>query len=153
MLDVTIEASGSGNVRKIEMRSLSPTSSRHFGTMSLAPQLHSLRLLSIENHNRNAVRQVGSRFLEIADQMRSDLGLSSVSLICQDEDAATFFYKAGFRFVGIGADAKNAALKHHIAHPQDALSDEIVFLGDMEKIDPAPTPKRRGESRYRSTIA
>ncbi len=79
------------------------------------------------------MRQVGSRFLEIADGMRGDLGLSSVSLICQDEGAAKFFYKTGFRFVGSGADAKNSALKQHLDHPQDALPDEVVFLGDMEK--------------------
>ncbi|MGF7192394.1 hypothetical protein JOE11_005472 [Robbsia andropogonis] len=133
MLDVTIESSASENAKKIEMRSSSPTRSKHFGTMSVAPQLNSLRILSIENHKRTAVRQVGSRFLEIADGMRGDLGLSSVSLICQDEGAAKFFYKAGFRFVGSGADAKNSALKHHLDHPQDVLPDEIVFLGEMEK--------------------
>ncbi|KPX46812.1 MULTISPECIES: hypothetical protein [Pseudomonas syringae group] len=133
MIDVTIESSASGNAKKIEMRSASPTRSQHFGTMSVAPQLNSLRLLSIENHKKTAVRQVGSRFLEIAGRMRSDLALSSVSLMCQDEGAAKFFYKNGFRFVGSGADAKNSALKHHIDHPEDALPDEIVFLGDMER--------------------
>ncbi|KKB60865.1 hypothetical protein WM40_26685 [Robbsia andropogonis] len=64
-----------------------------------------------------------------------------------------FFTKRDSGSLALVQMQKNAALKHHIAHPQDALSDEIVFLGDMEKIDPAPTPKRRGESRYRSTIA
>ncbi|MGF6483128.1 hypothetical protein [Paraburkholderia sp. JPY419] len=133
MLDVTIESSASGNATKIEMRSSSPTRSQHFGTMCVAPQLNSLRLLSVDNRKRTAVRQVGSRFLEIADRMKGDLGLSSVSLSCQDEGAAKFFYKAGFRFIGSGADAKNAALKHHLDHSQGALPDEIVFLGDMEK--------------------
>jgi hypothetical protein len=35
MLDVTIESSASGNAKKIEMRSASPTHSQHFGTAAL----------------------------------------------------------------------------------------------------------------------
>lgn len=87
----------------------------------------------MENHRRTGVRRVGTCFLEVADGIRKELGLQGISLVCQDEGAAAFFYRNGFRFVGEGAAEKNAVLARHNGRPGGPLPDEVILVGDMAK--------------------
>ena len=130
---VEVQSTVTGNVRRVELRSCSPTRRQHFGTMTLAPRAASLRVLTMENHQRPGVRRVGTCLLEVADGIRKELGLQDVSLICQDEGAAAFFYRNGFRFVGEGAAEKNAVLARHHGRPGGSLPGEVILLGDMAK--------------------
>ena len=101
--------------------------------MSISPQANSLKILTIENHQRSQFTRVGSCLLEVANRIREERGLRDISLICQDEGAAVFFRKNGFGFVGHAAAEKNAALAKRIDRPDDPLPDEVILVGDMVK--------------------
>ncbi|GKS85220.1 GNAT family N-acetyltransferase [Acidovorax sp. SUPP1855] len=126
-----IRASGSASI--VELRSTSPTKSTHFGTMSLAPLPGALKVLTIENANRRRFSGVGRQLLAMAENIRQQRQLPSTTLLCQDEGAAEFFFKKGFRFSGHDAEAKNAAMHAHLDAPDSPIPDDCIFLGEMRK--------------------
>lgn len=128
----TVETSH-GNALRVELSDSG--AQKDIGRLTIAPGSDSLRILSINNDMRSQYRAVGSHLLDIARQKSREHGLKGeMSLICQDEGAAVFFYKAGFRFCGKDAEAKNAAIKAHIEHPDAPLPDDVLFLGDMSTV-------------------
>ncbi len=122
-----------GNATVIELRSTSPTRSTSFGSMGIAPLPDTLKVLTLQNADRRRFKGVGTQLLEIAEQIRSGHRLPSTTLICQDEGAAEFFFKKGFRFTGSGAQARNDAMQRHIDHPSTGWPEDSVFLGEMRK--------------------
>ncbi len=102
------------------------------GSMSVAPSGDTLRILTIESHGRSRYKGIATAMLDIADRIMDSAGLSSLSLISQDERASEFFCKKGFRFTGQGHDEKNSEMRHHINDPR-CVPDEVILIGDMER--------------------
>jgi len=132
-LEAVPVSSSMGNATVVELRSASPTRSLTFGTMGIAPLPDTLKVLTVENADRRRFKGVGTQLLNIAEQVRAERRLPSTTLTCQDERAAEFFFKQGFRFTGPDASAKNAAMQYRVDHPSAELPDDCVFLGDMRK--------------------
>ena len=102
------------------------------GNLVVAPVDGAMRVLSIENRKRGDFKGAGTLMMRHAERLSQDAGLEGrLSLRCQDEGAAVFFYKLGLRFDCEEADAKNRAIAAHIAEPEAALPDDVVFLGTM----------------------
>lgn len=100
--------------------------------MSVAPRGDTLRILTIENCGRSKYKGVGTAMINLADRIRESAGLSSLSLISQDEGASEFFYKKGFRFAGEGRQEKNFEMQNHIYNRTPVL-DHVILVGDMER--------------------
>ncbi|UFX44161.1 hypothetical protein HAP47_0034060 [Bradyrhizobium sp. 41S5] len=120
----------SSNFGNVQNLSLFSDASQHnkVGTMTVAPVRDSLRILTIENVGRSRYKGVGTAMIEVADHIRESAGLSTLSLLSQDEGASEFFYKKGFRFTD---EDKNAEMRTLISNPRYA-SDEIL-MGEMER--------------------
>jgi hypothetical protein len=101
--------------------------------LATAPVDNALSILSIENHQRSKFKSTGTLLIRLASRMSHEAGFGGhLSLRCQDEGAAEFFYKRGFRFVGEQGSQKNAEMATHLADPTAPLSDDVLFLGPME---------------------
>ncbi|QIG94435.1 MULTISPECIES: GNAT family N-acetyltransferase [Bradyrhizobium] len=98
------------------------------GSMTVAPGRDNLRILTIENVGRSRYKGVGTAMIAVADHIRESAGLSTLSLLSQDEGASEFFYKKGFRFTD---EDKNAEMRTLISNPRYA-PDEIL-MGEMER--------------------
>ncbi|MGC0325666.1 hypothetical protein ABIG06_006295 [Bradyrhizobium sp. USDA 326] len=98
------------------------------GAMTVAPGRDSLRILTIENVGRSRYKGIGTAMIEVADHIRGSAGLSTLSLLSQDEGASEFFYKKGFRFTD---GNKNVEMRHLVSNP-GYVSDEIL-MGEMKR--------------------
>ncbi|MBH5372236.1 GNAT family N-acetyltransferase [Bradyrhizobium glycinis] len=124
--------SDSGNVQRVSVFS-DAGERNNVGSMSVAPSGGTLRILTIESHERSRYKGIGTAMLDIADRIRDSAGLSSLSLISQDEGASEFFYKKGFRFTGQRHGQKNSEMRHHISDPRYVVPDDVILIGDMER--------------------
>ncbi len=98
--------SNSGNVQLVSLFSNAHQRNK-VGSMNVAPRRDTLRILTIESLDWSRYKGVGAAMLDIADRIRDSAGLSSLSLISQDEGASEFFYKKGFRFTEEGRNAES----------------------------------------------
>ncbi|WP_407175554.1 hypothetical protein [Bradyrhizobium sp. STM 3562] len=120
-----------GNVQCVSL--FSDASQRNkVGSMSVAPRGDTLRILTVENCGRSRYKGVGTAMIDLADRIRESAGLSSLSLISQDEGASEFFYKKGFRFTGEGEEEKNFEMRKHI-YNGSPIPDDVILIGDMER--------------------
>jgi hypothetical protein len=134
---VRVEQAATGNVTT--HRVFAEESGAHVGTLTTAPIENALHILSIENHQRSNFRSIGTMLMATASRMSHEAGLGGrLSLRCMDEGAAKFFYKQGFRFIGENGSQTDAAMAAHLAAPTAPLSDEILFLGPMERQERQP---------------